>query len=232
MNLVLLPGMDGTDHLFSRFIDAASPEFSLFPVSYPTHRKANYSELLDLILSQLPDEPFCLVGESFSGYPAYRAALTRPPGLIGVIFAASFLASPAPLWGKLTPLMPGRFLMKKPPPEWVIRKFLLGRNADETIIRQFKEVVQTVSPDVMWHRLKMIMALKQPTESLTVPVTYIRPIQDNLVPAGAFETIRRIAPDFTVFDVEGPHLILQTRPDQCLACIRSAVGQTHSVSDV
>src|SRR4029077_12947839 len=95
--LLLLPGMDGGDKLFGPLQAAAPDGVDTVAVGYPPGPDNGYDDLLPLVRAQLPgDRPFFLLGWSFSGPLALLAAAARPPGLRGVILAASFVKTPVP----------------------------------------------------------------------------------------------------------------------------------------
>jgi len=89
--LVLLPGMDGGDKLFGPLRTAAPPGVDTIAIGYPPGPRNDYGDLLPAVRAQLPaDRPFFLLGWSFSGPLVLLAAAERPPGLRGVILAATF----------------------------------------------------------------------------------------------------------------------------------------------
>jgi len=68
VTLVLLPGMDGTGELFSKFIETLAPGTESIVVRYPTTGALGYAELERIARSKLPtDRPFVILAESFSG---------------------------------------------------------------------------------------------------------------------------------------------------------------------
>ena len=77
MHLVLLPGLDGTGALFRRFARALPEGLTSQAVHYPAHDPADYDDLLPRVRLQLPQAPFVLLGESFSGPLAIRLAAER-----------------------------------------------------------------------------------------------------------------------------------------------------------
>src|SRR5258706_2862593 len=91
---LLLPGMDGTGRLFTPLGRALGPRFETRVIAYPRDRVLTYGELGAQIA--LPRGPFVLVAESFSGPIAIALAASRPPGLVGLVLAASFARSPRP----------------------------------------------------------------------------------------------------------------------------------------
>ena len=95
--LVLLPGMDGGDKLFGPLRAAAPAGIDTIAIGYPPGPHNDYGDLLPAVRAQLPaDRPFFLLGWSFSGPLVLLAAAERPPGLRGVILAASFVKTPVP----------------------------------------------------------------------------------------------------------------------------------------
>src|SRR5262245_44928334 len=95
--LVLLPGMDGGDKLFGPLQAAAPAGTETVAVGYPPGPHNGYDDLLPAVRAHLPTgRPFFLLGWSFSGPLALLAAAERPPGLCGVILAASFARTPVP----------------------------------------------------------------------------------------------------------------------------------------
>jgi len=81
--LVLLPGMDGTGELFGAFADTVRADTQV--VRYPSTQALDYAELEQFVLSKLPrQEPFVLLGESFSGPVALSIAASRPALLRGI----------------------------------------------------------------------------------------------------------------------------------------------------
>src|SRR6187402_2819704 len=92
--LVLLPGLDGTGDLFKPFIEALTPDVSTITVSYSSVSHSTYADCQAVALSRLPQQdPFVLVGESFSGPIAIALAASRPAGLRGVILVGTFATS-------------------------------------------------------------------------------------------------------------------------------------------
>jgi pimeloyl-[acyl-carrier protein] methyl ester esterase len=93
--LVLLPGMDGTAVLLTEFAASFGQGVNVISVSYPTDRVLGYAELTQIARESLsPDEPFVLLGESFSGPIAISLAASAPPGLLGLVLCCTFARSP------------------------------------------------------------------------------------------------------------------------------------------
>ena len=93
MRLVLLPGLNGSSALFTPLL-AELGDIDCQVLDLPEHGPQDYDALAQKLAERLHSTPFVLLGESFSGPIAYRLAMRKPPGLQGVILAASFLTVP------------------------------------------------------------------------------------------------------------------------------------------
>jgi len=210
-SLILLPGMDGTGRLFRPLIAALPSSVTAAPVGFPDDRPLGYEALLaDL---KLPQEPFVLVAESFSGPLALMAAAQRPPQLKAVVLVATFATSPLRLGPLVAPLV-GRWLFLGPPPAWRVRRYLLGDDATNGEVDAVRQATTQPTPEVMASRLREI--LRVDVEGLLkdclVPVTYLRGTKDRLVPARMARRMKALLPSMTVVDVDAPHLVVQTNP--------------------
>ena len=92
MKYLLLPGLDGTGKLFEPFTAQTPSGSSCDVVNYPVDCELSYAEYSELITSDsIPDEPFVIVAESFSGPVAVLVASARPSALVGVVLCNTFV---------------------------------------------------------------------------------------------------------------------------------------------
>lgn len=97
IELILLPGLDGTGELFEPLVRILPAEVQPVIVSYPLDRELGYADLLPIVKAALPrGEDFFLAAESFSGPLAVEIAAEALPRLKGVVLCASFVKSPYP----------------------------------------------------------------------------------------------------------------------------------------
>jgi hypothetical protein len=95
INLILLPGMDGTGDLFEEFVSNLPSWVAPQVVSYPLDQKLSYAQLSERVEAVLPSsEPFAILAESFSSPLAVRIAARGPENLKPVILCAGFVATP------------------------------------------------------------------------------------------------------------------------------------------
>ncbi len=219
MNLVLLPGLDGTGELFKPFIEVLPKDINALVISYPGNIKLSYEELVEFVLNQLPDNEFILVGESFSGYIAHQIALRRPKNIKAVIFVASFLENPRPLMLGFSGVFPRRYILSGFLPEIVIKMFLFGMNICDQTISLFRQSMNQVSPDILVFRLIEISKISGVLETCSLKATYIQASNDKLVPKICAAAFKKAYKDICVFEVQGPHFILQSNPVACLDVI-------------
>lgn len=60
---------------------------------------------------------------------------------------------------------------------------------------------------------------------LTVPVLYVRATRDRLVGAKSADQIRTARPSTRILEVDAPHLVLQTNPQEAWKCIQPFVEE-------
>ncbi|MFT5181924.1 MAG: pimeloyl-ACP methyl ester carboxylesterase, partial [Alphaproteobacteria bacterium] len=94
--LILLPGLDGTGRLFTPLQKALDPNFQTLVFSYPPDDQLGYDGLCSKVERELPETPYVIVAESFSGPIALEIASRKPPGLQALVLSASFAENPRP----------------------------------------------------------------------------------------------------------------------------------------
>lgn len=224
--LVMLPGMDGTGDLFAPLLPYVEPNVGVAVVRYPTKVALNYAELEPLARAACPDDqPFVLVGESFSGPLAIQIAARPPAGLQGVILCATFATNPHPTLSPLQGL--ARFLPLQRAPAALLSTALLGTFATRELRQRLTNAVRSVDNHVLQRRLQMISQCDVRPELATVkvPILYLKASHDRLVPASAAKQIQTSNPSVQVASIQGPHCLLQANPESCAAKILEFVTQ-------
>ncbi|MGC3997400.1 MAG: alpha/beta hydrolase [Anaeromyxobacter sp.] len=219
---MLLPGIDGSGRLYAPLLAAAPRGLAPVSVAYPADRPLGYPALVELARAALPRAGrFLLLAESFSGPIAVRLAAERPPGLAGLVLAASFLHAPLhPLLHPLRALVGAR-LFGLPMPPAVIRHFMAGPDAPAPLVEEVRAAVTAVRPEVLAHR--SLEALREDVRPLLAevqaPILWLAPKRDRLLHAGASAELQALRPDAEVVHLDAPHMILQRAPHACLAAI-------------
>jgi pimeloyl-ACP methyl ester carboxylesterase len=226
INIVMLPGLDGTGVLFRPVLKALPPAIRPIVVSYPTDQELGYEELLPVVRKALPrGAPFVLLGESFGGPLALRVAATRPAGLTAIILCASFISCPhpfVPAWiAPLVPVLPFRAF-----PRFSQLKALLGRYSTAELRALSREALSLVTPRVLAGRTREVIRVNVVSEltGLDCPVLYIQGKHDFVVPGGNLRRILRIKPEVQHVQLPAPHMVLQTKPEQAARAITGFIA--------
>jgi len=221
MKLVLLPGLDGTGKLFSPLIDALHSSTDIQIITYSLKKEQSYNELIEYVKSNLPEEEFILLAESFSGPIAYEIALTQPKHLKALILVATFLENPRPF---LLKFIPNSRVLALQIPNILSKIFFLGFSVKHGIIKLFNESIKTVSPSVIQNRLKEITRLHPSNKKVKLKATYIQASNDKLVPSKSLKDWQKVCDNIDIFQVKGEHFILQANPTRCAEIITETMN--------
>jgi pimeloyl-ACP methyl ester carboxylesterase len=218
--------MDGTGDLFSEFLEALGPGLQSVVVSYPPDQPLDYAALELLARARLPlDQPFVILGESFSGPIAISIAASAPHGLCGLVLCCSFVRNPRPIFGPLrsiTSVLPVRRV-----PSALLSHALLGRFSSSRLRAALTQVLAQVSPAALRARIRAVLGVNVASQlsQVRVPVLYLRATEDRVVPRAASRLISRSLPRAKVAEFEAPHFLLQAAPVAAARQVRSFVQE-------
>jgi pimeloyl-ACP methyl ester carboxylesterase len=216
--------MDGTGLMFEPFVRALG-DWESRVVRYPPEL-TSYAACTEYARKQLPvDRPFLLLGESFSGPVAIALAAEGPAGLQGLILCSTFARNPRPELGWLAPLV--RLLPALRLPKALLRRLLLKRPAPEALLRLVEALIDEVEPRTMKGRLLSVGAVDHTAllARVPVPVLALCAAWDRLVPEAATAWMRDHRAALDIVRLNGPHWILQTRPEACRQAIRDFLAR-------
>lgn len=216
-NLVLLPGLDGTGKLFAPFLSVLPPSYSPSIISFPTDRFLDYNELLMQVERAIGGlDQVILVAESFSGPLAVSLAARNPGRVKALVLCASFVSSPAGATLSAIARFLGKSLFAIAPPDWAVRQWLLGRDSSDELIALAKSAIGEVEPLVLSRRLELVMEVdvRSQLRECKAPLLYLQAKRDALVGAGAWNEIRELGEGFVHSEIDGPHLLMQARPQE------------------
>lgn len=219
--LVLLPGMDGTASLFDGFVGALGAQCKTIAISYDNTTPMGYAELTDYVRARLPvDEPYILLGESFSGPIVVALAAECLPHLKGLILCCTFVRNPRPGLAWLKPMLSSLPMLR--PPQWMLKALLLGANSSPTLQTSLFKAVAQVAPSVMRARLQAVLSVNMTAQmaAVKVPTLYLRASKDRLVPQSAADVITSLNVNTQVVDIDAPHALLQVAPQAAVLAIR------------
>lgn len=220
--LILMPGLDGTGRLFEPLTGCFPDDLRYRIAAYPPNRERSLEQMARGVVDGLPPGPIILLAESFSGLVALTLLRQRTTAIRSVIFCAAFAGSPHPLLLGVARRLPaaGKAVQALPPA--VLRPFVFGRHGDRDLAMQLKRALGQVSPGVLTHRLRLMAeakAMGRPPHA--IPCHYLQATRDRMVPARAAQWFARHFAPFHLWRVDGPHMLLQTRPRECARLIAS-----------
>jgi pimeloyl-ACP methyl ester carboxylesterase len=200
--------------MFRPLVAHLPPRLRPIVLSYPPDKKLGYDDLLPLVLAALPtDSPFILLGESFAGPLALRAAATRPPNLRAVILCATFVRNPAWLRAEWLRHLVRPFMFRL---FWPVKrvKAMLGGYSTPELASLEAQALAEVRPEVLAHRVHAAMQINvlEDLISCPVPILYIRGDYDQVVSRRNLSEIIAARPSVQVTRIPSPHMVLQTQP--------------------
>ncbi|WP_236715540.1 alpha/beta fold hydrolase [Pseudomonas sp. BMS12] len=187
----------------------------------PRRGAQDHDSLAEALSGQLGDTPFVLLGESFSGPLAHRLALQAPSGLRGLILAASFLQCPSPLLALAKHLPLPRSLLGHPA---TLRLLCTGK-IEPQHLQAISEEIQRLPSELLRARLRSLANLREPERTLQLPTLHLWPQADRLVSQAAAKGIARHCSDLRQERIDGPHFLLQSRPQACAQAIRRFMAE-------
>ncbi len=213
---VLLPGMDGTGQLFAPFVDALPTGSEVSVASYPLDRTLSYAELQPYVKRAIPTGPYVLVAESFSGPLAVMHAAAGPANLRALVLCATFVANPMPSFLRWTRFLASRPVFRITPPKALVRALLTGADCKPQVLEAVIAACRQVQPSVMAHRLAQIfdVDVRAYLSSVGVPVLYVAALKDRLLGMRGLDQVSQHLPGLCSAIVDGPHLLLQCRPEE------------------
>jgi len=105
----------------------------------------------------------------------------------------------------------------------LIDRWLLGRSYGTPVRKDLQEAIRIVSPDTLAARVRAIASVDVSAElrNCSAPILYLQAASDWVVSPGSLKTIRSIRSDVRIVQIPGPHMLLQTAPDECAKSITS-----------
>jgi pimeloyl-ACP methyl ester carboxylesterase len=229
MELVLLPGMDGTGRMFEPFVHCLPAGLRGSVVRYPADRECSIEELADIARAAIPaDRPAIIVAESFSGLVTCELLKHRPANVRGVVFVGAFLAPPRPLLIRALSVLPAGIRQGGRIGRRLIGRACLGRWATAETRALLEGALAEVDPWILASRLRMILQPPAAPPTIDVPTCYLQATGDRLVPARCAATFAALAAELEVIPIDGPHMLLQARPAECWR----AIGTSRTIGPV
>lgn len=235
-HLVLLPGLDGSGHLFEPLLSVLPSTFEASVVRFPADRPISQRDMLGCIRSVIPwGHPYVVVAESSAGPLALKFVEAQRLDIKAVVLCASFVTNPTAPASASNPLKWATSLISKPwydralTPE-LVREKLLGEDAPDNLVEKATETLRALKPEVWSSRVQLVLGADARQELLACekPILYLQPTEDRFVSSTALQEIRRIKPSVIAATIKGPHALLQRNPREALEAIRSFLDNLPS----
>lgn len=220
---ILLPGLHGTADLFERFVAAAPADIAPRIQPLPNDAPLGYDALAEWILARLPQEPLVLIAESYSG-PLALLVADRAPQVVGLVLCVTFVEPPAPAFLAHIPML----VFGVTPPVVAISALLTG--GDRALAREVQRTVRALRADVIASRIASALHVDASAElqRFSKPLLCLSASRDWIVPARSAATMRALNPSAEFVTIDGPHMILQTRPAEVWKYISAFLDRVQS----
>jgi pimeloyl-[acyl-carrier protein] methyl ester esterase len=197
-------------------------------IRYPVDGAYDYATCLGIVRAQLPEEPYVLLGESFSGPIAISLAAEAeaPTRLRGVILVSTFAGNPRPRLSIIRPLLPYLPFHGSGVSLWLSRFLVLGRWITPDIRVLHAQILAQVPAETIRRRLEAVADcdVHPALARIRVPILCLVPRHDRLIPTAAMRSIRRHAPAAQVAELDAPHCLLQCAPRQAAEKIHGFIS--------
>ncbi|GAA5495119.1 hypothetical protein Rhal01_01291 [Rubritalea halochordaticola] len=225
--LTLMPGLHGTDEMFSDLVDQLDGPVEC--VNYPREISQDYNTLYAWLEENLDwSIPRILIAESFSGPLALRLSKKHQDQVEGLILAASFCASPIHAGLALLPLRP---LFMLSPPSPALKHFLIGQTPAPELLATLKQVAKELPSRIMSQRVRAVLTLEErdcPPLPNT-PILLLQAQHDNLIPWEVQTMLEQRYPHATTHWMQTPHLLLQSAPEAAAKYIKRFLSARASL---
>lgn len=222
LTAVLLPGIDGTGRMFGPLSGQLPAWLVPSVIAYPAERFLSYAQLVEYVLPRLPvDRPYIVIAESFAGPLALQLSTRTQENLRALVLCATFVRNPRPHLARLAPLLLRESVLAHPPHKWLARLIVTGIDAPDWMLDQALQIHEHISPRVILQRLYEVIHVDVAAvlRDCRPPILHLYALHDHLILQRPTREIQQIRPDITSIGIDGPHFLLQTRPQQCEAAI-------------
>lgn len=226
--LTLLPGFDGTGELFGPLQAALGNEVVSHAVRYEAEQ--SFEDYVDSVARILPQENAILVAESFSGPVALSLMEQYPARIKCAVLCATFAVSPFRSLTRAARYMPTFMFTPTSMQRTLLRSFCLNGECDDVLVDRATSVIRSVPAATIQNRLQVLSGIDLTSllPRIATPVLYLQATHDRVVSSGLSQELTQALPRVKVQRIDGPHLLLQSRPAQCAAAIASFLADQET----
>ncbi|MGD2172774.1 MAG: alpha/beta hydrolase [Gammaproteobacteria bacterium] len=211
-----MPGLDGTGKLFTPLIPWLDAHFELLVVTYPDLN--SFQEYIDCAQNQLPVEPgFSLLAESFSG-PVAMALMAHRPAQIGPsVLCATFARSPLVNLTAMANHVPEQMFSIGALSEFCMDVYEVEDEDFSETQPLPLNVTEQIDGSVLKHRISVMSRIDVSAllPQIEAPVLCLHGLRDRIASDQDAQMIEDFLPGARRVNIDAPHLLLQTRPEEC-----------------
>lgn len=230
-HIVLLPGLDGTGQLFAPLLDALGSRVQTTVVRYGSEN--SFEDYVHTAANALPSQNAMVIAESFSGPVALELAARYPDRIRCLVLCATFARSPFRPLLRAARLVPAGILGPSPIQPFLLRHFCFNGEADRSLVEKALTIVRAVPPRSMKARLATLawLDVRSVLGRIKTPALYLQASRDRLVDRQLSRELTNGLRDVSVTAIDGPHLLLQSRPRECAAAILAFAARHRDRTD-
>jgi pimeloyl-ACP methyl ester carboxylesterase len=159
-----------------------------------------------------------IIAESYSGPVAIHLAAKRPSGLRAVVLVSSIVHRPCGRIGSLAAQFISPAWFDSLAPDWALKWLLADSTAPRDVLPTLKKAIASVKPAVLAARLKdaLTVGVRDLLARCTTRVVCITAKADRILGQRSSRKLSLTLPRTVVVMLNGPHLLLQCAPENCL----------------
>lgn len=223
-----MPGLDGTGKLFAPIIPWLNAHFDLLVITYPDLN--SFQDYIDCAQNQLPSAAgFSLLAESFSGPVAMALMAHRPEQIGPSVLCATFARSPLATLTLMANHIPSQMFSIG-----ALSEFCMDVNeADDTDFSETQplplDITQQLDGSVLKHRISVLSRIDVSAllPQIEARVLCLHGLRDRIVSDKDAQIIEDNLPGTRRVNIDAPHLLLQTRPEECARRIIEHIQAKH-----
>ena len=215
-----MPGLDGTGKLFAPIVPLLEMHFKLVFVTYPD--LGSFTEYVERAQKQLPNTPgFSLLAESFSG-PVAMALLAHHGDQIGPsVLCTTFARSPLASLTRMAAHVPDQMFSIGALNQFCMDVYEVGDEDPSQTQPLPLNVTEQLDGALLKNRVSVLSRIDVSAllPQIVSPILLLHGTHDRIIAEHDAQLIERNLERVERVDLDGPHLLLQTRPEQCARLI-------------
>lgn len=220
--VVLLPGLDGSGLLFEPLIAHSDGDRNLVVVSYPAEGDQSISRFVEIVEKRISGlDSFHLVVESFSTLVGLRLVSNLPEKVCSLTIAGGFYGPPVNLPVARFPDSLLQILFGIILPRRLTSLLLLNSESHPDVEELLSLALSKLGGRAIEKRVRALFEdwCVDFRGGMQIPSLLLLPKNDRLVSKHSQRRLREQIGTGSVREIDGPHLILQARPDLCWSLI-------------